>query len=267
LRRLPRLWTSRQRALPDWIIIGAMRSGSSSLYHNLTEHPQVLPALRKEVQFFDENFDQGMAWYRSNFPTMRAMKRRHEGTVMTGEGSPAYIFHPLAPERIAEALPDVRLIAALRNPVDRTWSHYHHSVKHRGETLSFEDAIAAESERVGDEIERVAAGDAAICRAVHYHGYMIQGEYARFMERWLAVFPKEQMLVLRAEDLFETPDRYMAEVIEFIGLPPVPTTWATFNTGSQSDMPADVRERLTEHFRPHNQRLADMLGWERSWDD
>jgi hypothetical protein len=266
-RRLPRLWTSGLRALPDYLVFGAMRSGTSSLYYNLACHPQVLPALRKQVQFFDVNFRRGLGWYRSNFPTRRAMNRRGRESMITGEASPEYIFHPLAPERIAAALPEVRLIALLRNPVDRAWSHYHHSVAHGREDLSFEDALAAEPQRVAGEIERVVAGEVVECRAIHRHGYLTQGEYAGHLERWLAAFPRARLLILRSEDLFAEPERSMAEVIEFLGLSATPTTWTRFNSGRQDEMPVDMRARLAEHFHPHNRRLSELLCREMSWDN
>lgn len=258
VRRLPRLWTSGCRALPDYVVFGAMRSGTSSLYHNLVSHPQILPALRKELQFFDENFHRGLAWYRSNFPTRRAMNQ--PGPVITGEASPAYIFHPLAPERIAATLPEVRLIALLRNPVDRAWSHYHHSVAHGLEGLSFEEALAAEA-------QRVAASEASDCREIHRHGYLTQGEYAGHLARWLEVFPRERLLILRAEDLFAEPERIMSEVIEFLGLAELPMVWTRFNSGRQNEMPVDMRARLAEHFRPHNDRLSELLDREMDWDE
>ena len=269
-RRLPRQLTSRLRMLPGYILFGSMRSGTSSLYHNLSDHPNVLPALRKQVRYFDAHHARGLNWYRAHFPTLRAARnaeRSHGRPVITGEASPEYIFHPLAPDRIARALPQVRLIALLRDPVDRAWSHYHHSVRNGLEPLSFEDALEAESQRLGGEQQRAVAGGTPQCHECHQHGYLTQGAYADFLPRWFEHFAREQVLILRSEDLFDDPAGSMGRVCDFLGLPDWGAPdWAALNAGSQRPMEPALRERLLEHFRPHNERLAELLGRGMGWD-
>ena len=112
----------------------------------------------------------------------------------------------------------------------------------------------------------MTAGEVPACRAIHRHGYLTQGEYAGHLERWLGVFPRKRLLILRSEDLFAEPGPSMAEVIEFLGLAATRTTWAVFNAGRHDDMPVGMRERLLEHFRPHNRRLSELLGRDTRWD-
>src|SRR5687768_13237463 len=114
-RRDPPAWrveTAHLRRLPDFLIIGAQRGGTTSLYRYLTEHPEIDPAVRKEIHFFSRHHEQGLDWYRAHFP------RRDESSLV-GEASPNYLVHPDVPARVAAALPRVKLIALLRNPVDR----------------------------------------------------------------------------------------------------------------------------------------------------
>src|SRR5438093_4320202 len=132
--------TSKLRVLPDFLIIGAQRAGTTSLYRYLSRHPAVAPAvLAKGAHYFDTAFDRGLPWYRGHFPTRMTAERirAREGTFATGEGSPYYLFHPLAAERIAAALPGVKLVALLRDPVERASSHWVHEAERGFEQLSF----------------------------------------------------------------------------------------------------------------------------------
>ena len=140
LEKVYRAVTSPIRLLPDFLIIGTQRGGTTSLYHYLQAHPCIRPASTKEVHFFDTKFHKGLAWYRGHFPTrieQSSVNRLHGHSLMTGEATALYLFHPHAPKRVAKALPFVKLIVLLRNPVDRALSHYYHAIKHGYETLSF----------------------------------------------------------------------------------------------------------------------------------
>ncbi len=143
--------TSRLRVVPDFPIVGAMKSGTSSLYLYTTQHPHVLPALKVEVHYFDINFNRGNKWYRSHFPTIfykfiSRLIKRHK--MITGEASPYYLFFPHSAQRIYTTFPNLKIIIILRNPVDRAYSHYFHSTRGGFESLSFEEAVKKESERL-----------------------------------------------------------------------------------------------------------------------
>ena len=129
-------------ALPDFVIIGAQRSGTGRLYGLLTRHPDVERASVKEVHYFDrpDNFRRGIEWYRRRFPARRRGSQRH----ITGEATPSYLVDPPVPERIAEAVPEVRLIVLLRDPVARAYSHFHMAYRKGNETRSFEEAVEEE---------------------------------------------------------------------------------------------------------------------------
>jgi len=264
LLRLPRLLRPDERLLPAYIVFGSMRCGTSSLYHALTDHPHVMPALRKQANFFDANYRRGLAWYRSHFPSRaaaRRLERRLGAPVITGEASPEYIFCPEAPERIARDLPEVKLIALLRHPVDRAWSHYHHSRRLGDEELSFEEALAAEEERLS------APDPADAAREMHRHGYVAQGRYADFLERWYEEFGPERILIVRAEDMFADPAGTIEGVADFLGLPPWrPDSYEPLNEGRYDEMSPGIRAELLERFREPNQRLARLLGREMGWD-
>jgi hypothetical protein len=185
-----RLWrrlTAGRRTLPAFIIIGAQKAGTTSLYKYLRQHPNIVPALKKEVKFFDCNYDLGLDWYRSHFPYHSKLN----GQKMTGEASPHYLFHPLAARRIANVLPEVKLIALLRNPVERAYSHYQLNVRRGREPLSFEQAIDKEEERLQGMREKILAGeDIPLYNFLHY-SYLAKGIYADQLQYWFAQFPRQ----------------------------------------------------------------------------
>jgi hypothetical protein len=139
--------------LPDFVIIGAHKCGTTSLYHSLTRHPHVEGAATKELEFFNRHFDKGIEWYRRCFPRPRWKDGRRS---ITGEATPYYLFHPHAAKRMAEVVPRARMIVLLRNPVDRAYSHYHHRTRLGRETRSFEEAIEAETTRLLRKVGKTA---------------------------------------------------------------------------------------------------------------
>ena len=151
-----RMLTARLRGLPDFIIIGAMKTGSTSLYGFVVQHPAIAPAATKTLQYFFRNYKFGELWYRSNFPTnlqRYSFYKKTNQKLISGEASPTYLFYPTVPSRMKKILPDVKLIVILRNPVDRAYSHYYHTNRLYGETLSFDKAIKLEEERCAGERE------------------------------------------------------------------------------------------------------------------
>lgn len=272
---LYRMLTSPIRLLPDFIIIGAQKCGTTCLYLNLAQHPGVAPASRSivhgsEVQFFSVNFAKGIAWYRAHFPTSlyeHYVRQTRKQDFVTGEKSPYYIFHPAAPKRISEAIPQVKLIALLRNPVDRAYSHYHHNVRRGRETLSFEEAIQREAERLSGERERIL-GDENYYSFNHQHySYLSRGIYVDQLRILMCSFPKHQILILGSEDFFaDTPTAYR-RVLEFLDLPSwEPKGYKRKQLFSYPSMDPSTRKRLTDYFEPHNQRLYEYLGTDFAWD-
>ena len=186
------------RALPDAVILGAQKSGTSSLHNYLVQHPGVIEPLRKEVHYFDVAYERGEAWYRAHFGPLG-------DPGLNLDSSPYYLFHPAVPQRLHDLLPDAKLIVLLRDPVRRAYSHYWHERDKKRETLGFEDAIAAEPERLGDAHQQLAAGTLQRSHAHQHFSYLARGRYAEQLERWFTLFPREQFLVLRFEDLAREP--------------------------------------------------------------
>lgn len=265
-----RLLTSSLRALPDFVVIGGQRCGTTSFYNQITRHPAVKRAFSKEVHFFDKAYGRGAGWYRSNFPLRlerRAVARLRGGPALTGEASPYYIFHPHAARRAAGLVPRAAIIALLRDPVHRAYSHYHHEVRLGAETLSFPRALEAEEGRLAGEEERML-DDETYASFNHQHfSYAARGRYAEQLERWLAFFPRARVLVLSSEDFYADPPGVVATALEFLGLPGGRTeTHRRDNEGRYAGMDPGLRRELAQRFAADNRRLYALLGRDLGWE-
>lgn len=263
--------TSGVRVLPDFIVIGGQRCATSSLHLYLSQHPAIGAPSMKEVHFFDNQFDHGIDWYRGHFPTrpyMEVLSRITGNEAITGEGSPYYIFHPTAPYRIADVLPDVKLVVMLRDPVKRLISQYHHERSLGHETLSLEDAIENEPQRLEGEEERIVREPTYLSYSHQHHSYLARGRYAEQLERWYEIFPREQILVLESKRFFSDPGAAYDETLGFLGLPPVRRTeFEAVNSQKYPEVPTETLDRLYTYFEPHNARLYELLGDDYGWDN
>ncbi|MEV6493096.1 sulfotransferase, partial [Actinoplanes sp. NPDC051633] len=226
--------------LPEFLVIGGQRCGTTSLYRYLAAHPSVRPASGKELQYFSLHHRRGERWYRAHFPV------RPPG-VLSFEASPYYLFDPEAPARAAATLPEARFVALVRDPAERAYSHYLHSVAYGVEPLSFADALDAEP-------ERLAGGGHEARRR---YSYAARGRYAEQLARWHAAVGRERVMVLRTEDLSL---RY-GDLLAFLGLPPAPAPAQrhTRRASTAPELDPALRSRLTAQFEEDQAALRAML--------
>jgi hypothetical protein len=261
------------RALPDFLLIGGQRCGSTSLHQYLSRHPAIGMAFRKEVSFFDANWTRGERWYRAHFPsalTRQLAERRSGGQFLTGEATPYYVFHPAVPARVRQLLPDVRLIVLLREPVQRAWSGWQLQRTIGTEPLTFTEALAAEPRRLEGEERRLMDDPTYRSRAHRHYSYTARGMYADQLDRWFEFFPRSQMLVLESGELFSRPADTMARVHGFLGLEDAPAESypvAQNAMGGGSRMPDDAAAQLRARFHEPNERLFSMLGQRWAWNE
>jgi Sulfotransferase domain len=263
--------TSRLRLRPTFLVIGAQKAGTTSLYTYLAHHPAIACARPKEVHYFNVSHDLGDPWYRSHFPLITRgaeIRRRTGARAAVGEVTPGYIFHPHAPARVHAFAADMKLVAVLRDPVDRAYSQYRMQVRGFGteETGSFEEALARESIELPPELERVGRDPSYVSPTGFRRSYVARGLYAQQLERWLEWFPREQLLVLTSEELRATPSAAMETIADFLDVP----RWLDENYRMRSaneyePVPDDLRERLAKLFEPHNRKLEGLLGRELAW--
>lgn len=251
--------------LPDFLIIGAQKGGTTFLYNVLRRHPHVEAAVKKEIHFFDTSrFRRGVDWYRTHFPR----QQQEDGQrVITGEASPYYLFYPHAARRVAETIPQAKLIALLRNPIDRAYSDYQHTLRQGNETLGFNEALDLEEERLRGEKEKILADESY--RSIDYRrsSYLARGIYVDQLEEWHRYFDPKQLLILKSEDFFASPLETLELVLEFLGLPERDFKLeGKRNEGGYSEpMDPETRRWLQEYYEPHNKRLYEYLGVDFGW--
>jgi hypothetical protein len=242
--------------LPDFVVLGTQKGGTSYFYRLLTKHHLVRRAAAKELHFFDNKFAKGVGWYRRCFSEGERLDGQR---TITGEASPSYLFDPQVPERMARIVPEARLIALLRNPVDRAYSHYQMEVRRGKEARSFEEATQEEmrsAEGAGNTVD------------VRY-AYLRRGLYAEQLERFSFFANRERLFVVKSENLFTRRLEVLERVLRFLRLAPFEPTLAPHAppTGRATYEPMDLgtRRRLERFFAPHNERLYDLLSTDLGW--
>jgi len=252
--------------LPDWIVIGGFRCGTTSLYNYVAAHPSACQCVprdpKRELHFFDVNWGKGVKWYKAFF------KEAPGEHLFVGEKTPTYFDHPLVPQRMKEVCPEARILVLLRNPVERAYSHWWRCHKSHLEDLSFSGALDAEERRLAtDDLERVYAGSDGFWEShLNLFSYLRRGRYVEHLERWLEHFPVEQIFVLKSEDMFADPQAVMADVFNFLGLPNY--RLGSFKQWQHDEKPAMMsidRARLESYFRPYNDELGQLLNRQFNW--
>ena len=259
--------TWRVRYLPEFIIIGAQKSGTTSLFDYLSQHPNLIPSYNKEVHFFDgglnphvDNFNKGLAWYLTHFP----LKLELTNNKKAFEASPLYLFNPLVPKRISESIPNVKLIAVLRNPTERAISHYFHEKRKGRESLTIEEALQAEEERL-----KLVINEQDYKNNMFMHkSYKMRGLYCDQIKRYLEFFPMSNILILNSESLFKHPKNTLRRVFRFLGVDTEFTIndFKAHNVGSnRTKIDPDVYQSLQEYFRSPNESLYELIQEDFRW--
>jgi hypothetical protein len=262
--------TAPLRMSPGFLICGAQRCGTTTMYRTLSQHPGVLPAvLHKGVHYFDTGYANGRGWYQAHFPlqsTARRAERRTATAPMTFESSPYYLFHPLAAQRIARDLPGVRIIVLLRDPVERAYSAHTHESARGFETESFERALELEDGRLAGEEDRIVADETYNSHSHQHHSYLARGRYIHQVRRMEAAVGPDRLHVLDAEDMFTDPEPVWRDVAEFLGLSPEPLPrFEQHNARPRTTMDGSLRTALREKFEADDAELEAWWGRVPSW--
>lgn len=272
--------TSGLRPLPDFLLIGTKRGGTTSFYFDLVEHPSIirlfpppLPGLKpdatKGVHYFDANYVRGEDWYRSYMPTVvsRSLSSRRYGVApVAGEASPYYLFHPDAARRAHAAVPDARLIVLLRDPAQRTYSHWKERRRANAEELDFLAALDAEPDRLAGERERLLEDPSYASYPWEQQSYATQSRYAEALRPWIDQYGRDSLLVLASEDYYADPVRALGDVDEFLGLPRrTRSTGTVRNAAPGAHLPPEVSERLAAEFAKSTEDLTTLVGRRFPW--
>lgn len=261
--------TASHRVQPDMILVGGQRCGTTSLFRALMDHPQVLrPNLHKGVNYFDLNYHHGPDWYTGHFPLAATARMRvPNGTrPLVFEASGYYLYHPFAVERIAADLPDVKLVAMLRDPVERAYSAWKHERARGYEWEEFEDALALEDERLAGEFDRMSNETGYESFSHRHHSYRHRGDYFGQLQRIAKEHGRDKLHVVYSEDFFAQPAEEFARLTDFLELPGAKgVTFGHYNARPSTSMPVAAREQLTAHYAAERTALEDLVGRPAPW--
>jgi len=255
--------------LPDFLLIGAARSGSTSLYQGLVEHPNIHTSKTKEIQFFGTKYPRGINWYRYNFPSKfkKFSAKIKKEKFITGEGTIRSLDYPHVPKLVKQIIPNVKLILILRNPIDRAYSNYNSAVKNKKMTLSFEDAIKTEEARIKGEMEKMKEDMNYISYKYSLNAFLNRGKYYFAIKRWMDIFPKNQFFIIKSEDFFENTKKVFDKLHEFLGVSKFDfNPDVIYNERKYTPMESKTRDELIEYFRPYNEKLYKLLDRDFDWD-
>lgn len=237
--------TSIARGTPDFLIIGGIRCGTTSMSRYLDQHPHVV-APENEIHYFDWRYDRGEGWYRSWFPMRNG--------VTLGEASPTYLMSPVVPERVASRLPEAKLIVLLRDPVERAISHFSlrkgkgaEPASDLGTALDDEERRTTTSARNHDGARRLDA-------------YLEQGSYIIGLRRWFAHFPRDRFLLIDSSSMYRDPPSVYGQTLDFLGLPSYRPLFEVHNASDRIEVDPVVVERLRSYYRPLNEELYRETG-------
>ena len=256
------------RVLPDFIIIGAMKCGTTSLYYDICEHPCTLAAAYDEIGFFDSNFHLGLNWYRSMFPRKKQIEdvRRRKGIAITGEDTPFYFWNPIAAKRIQKLLPNIKLISILRNPIDRAYSEYQDWSSRESNPPSFETIIENEINIQRKYPRLITEENFDVFNQKNSH--LLKGVYVDQLKIWAELFPKKQILTLSTENLNSEPIAVLKSVFKYLNLPDYKIKKPQRQKQKKyAPMKPQTRKLLIEFFKPYNEKLFGMLGRRFNWNE
>lgn len=245
---------------PDFLIIGAQKAGTTSLYNCLKQHPAVSAVRKKEIHFFSQHYRKGLPWYLDHFPL-------REDSILSGEASPFYLFHPQSARRIAETYPHIKLIIMLRDPVERAISHYHQQYRRGHEKLPMMEAFQQEENRIARGWEKLLRDEQTSAGKLQQYSYLKRGEYLPQLLRYEALFPTSQIHLLESSEFFHAPVPTLRKLFEFLQITSdfVPSDLWPRKPGQYQDTDAAALHFLRQHYDPHNEALYTHLGRRFHW--
>ena len=255
------------RVIPDFLVIGAKRCGTTSLYQHLPEHPCISKSPHDNMGFFNDNFHLGVNWYKSFFPTTFTRKKIKSkfGNFLAFDVTTKYMEEESTANNVYQTKPNMKIIIILRNPVDRAYSQYHLSVRQTAERRSFEDVVEENMNRLNKESHEHYGRKPKF--SVEEDNHLKKGLYALQLRYWLKIFPRENILIVSTEEFESNQQIIYNKIFEFLNI----SKFEVKNTkkmekGNYPPMKSETRNLLLDYFRPHNHELFELINMEFDWD-
>ncbi|MDJ0599072.1 MAG: sulfotransferase domain-containing protein [Crocosphaera sp.] len=259
------------KSSPNFLIIGAQKAGTTSLYNYLVQHPQILGNKTwKEVRYFDvpEHYNQGWSWYLGCFPS-----KFEKGNRLTFDVSPSYLYFPDIPQRIKKDLGEIKMIVILRNPVDRAYSAWkmYHSFGTNPD-VSENNRKIADHRTFSEAIEQELKGE---CEpGIYPYEYVNRGKYVEQLNNYYQYFNKTNLLILSFEELKNNKRALLNNICDFLEIDHFPEAILdqleakSYNVGKAVEVTAEhqeVLEKLKSYFIPFNEKLYELLNHSYDW--
>lgn len=260
--------TADLRMTPSIVVVGAQRCGTTTLFRMLEAHPNLLrPTQDKGTGYFDDNFSRGPRWYRAHFPLRLTGRLLGGSDAQAFECSGYYLFHPLAAERLAAALPNAHVVVLVRDPVERAMSAHRHELARGFEELPLDEALSVEQQRIAGESDRLAHDPRYRSYTHRHHAYLARGEYGSQIGRFVERMGPDRVHVVDADAFFADPAREFAELQRRLGVPVyLPERVERWNARPGGPrLPAQRRESLLQHFESSDAELEAFLGRPPFW--
>ena len=255
------------RVIPDFLVIGAKRCGTTSLYQHLPEHPCISKSPYDNMGFFNDNFHLGVNWYKSFFPTTftRNKIKSKFGDFLAFDVTTKYMEEESTANNVYQTKPNMKIIIILRNPVDRAYSQYHLSVRQTAERRSFEDVVEENMNRLNKESHEHYEIKPKF--SVKEDNYLKKGLYALQLRYWLKIFPRENILIVSTEEFESNQQTIYNKIFEFLNI----SQFEIKNTkkmekGNYTPMKSETRSLLLDYFRSHNDELFKLIDKKFDWE-
>ena len=272
-----RYWEQGKLKEPNFIIVGFAKCGTTAFYDYLNQHPQVLPAVHKELFTLSKLVRKTQNFETRNWSSPSPERRsylahfapRPKGKYfVTGEASTGNII-PGVEKIISSWFPNIKIIALIREPVRRTISHYEQRLRNGGQRKSLEEVINSELKELQGMSDPAKTVNERLRNAAEegWGEHLAMSLYVYTLERWMRLFPQEKFLIVKNADLAQYPAATMNQAFDFLGLPECNSIeYKPRNIGSYPNVDENLLSLLSEFFRPHNQRLEEFLGRKMNWD-
>ncbi len=256
-----RWFSADKRCVPQFLVVGAQKSGTTSLFYYLAKHPSIIMAYDQEVSYFDLNYQLGLRWYKIQFPTLNRVKDK-----IVGENTPNYLFYPTCPKRISELHPDMKIVMLLRNPVHRAYSQYWHEKKYGYENRDVWEAIVEEEDRVQENYHQLLLGEIDHSFEVYHFAYLKRGLYAEQIARYMEYFDRKSFCIVSTEEFSRDPHSTLDRIFHFLSINShKPDISEPHNVNVYPRMPEELEKFLYSYYESPNDRLFKLIGQTFDW--